>query len=97
MGTPREFDRLLAHAAEAPWRPVVDTVYPLTGAATAHRRLEPPERFGKVVLAIDEGPGPRLRLRWVTSCHGARSRRPAVSTPPLRRTSICSSPTSSAG
>ena len=54
MGSPREFDALLAHVAEAPWRPVVDSVFPLAEAGRAHERLEAPDRFGKVVLAIDE-------------------------------------------
>ena len=54
MGSPREFDALLAHAREARWRPVVDRVFPLAEAAQAHERLDAPERFGKVVLAIDE-------------------------------------------
>jgi zinc-binding alcohol dehydrogenase/oxidoreductase len=55
MGSPREFDALLAHAEQAEWRPVIDSVFPLRDAAAAHARLEHPERFGKVVLAIDEG------------------------------------------
>ena len=55
MGSPREFDALLAHVREAAWRPVVDSVFPLAEAARAHERLEAPDRFGKVVLAIDEG------------------------------------------
>ena len=54
MGSPREFDRLLAHVSRASWRPVVDSVFPLAEAAAAHRRLDAPDRFGKVVLAIDE-------------------------------------------
>ena len=54
MGSPREFDALLEHAASAAWRPVVDSVFPLRDAARAHRRLEAPDRFGKVVLVIDE-------------------------------------------
>ena len=54
MGSPREFDALLAHCAHARWRPVIDSVFPLAEAAQAHRRLDAPERFGKVVLAIDE-------------------------------------------
>jgi NADPH:quinone reductase-like Zn-dependent oxidoreductase len=54
LGSPREFRALLAHIAEASWRPVVDSVYPLVEAAAAHRRLDDPERFGKIVLAIDE-------------------------------------------
>jgi zinc-binding alcohol dehydrogenase/oxidoreductase len=52
MGSPREFDALLAHVADAEWRPVIDSTFPLEDAAAAHRRLEHPERIGKVVLAI---------------------------------------------
>ena len=54
MGSPREFDALLRHAAEARWRPVVDSVFPLREAAAAHERMDAPDRFGKVVLAVDE-------------------------------------------
>lgn len=54
LGSPREFDALLAHCGEATWRPVVDSVFPLRDAASAHERLDAPERFGKVVLAVDE-------------------------------------------
>jgi zinc-binding alcohol dehydrogenase/oxidoreductase len=54
MGSPREFDALLGHAAQASWRPAVDSVFPLAETAAAHERLEEPDRFGKVVLAIDE-------------------------------------------
>jgi zinc-binding alcohol dehydrogenase/oxidoreductase len=55
MGSPREFDALLTHVERAEWRPVIDSVFPLEDAAAAHARLEHPDRFGKVVLAIDEG------------------------------------------
>ncbi len=54
LGSPREFGALLAHCAEAAWRPVIDSVFPLAQAQEAHRRLDAPERFGKIVLAIDE-------------------------------------------
>lgn len=54
LGSPREFDALLAHCAEASWRPVIDSVFPLREAGEAHRRLDAPDRFGKIVLAIDE-------------------------------------------
>jgi zinc-binding alcohol dehydrogenase/oxidoreductase len=54
MGSPREFDALLDHVREAAWRPVVDSVFPLAEAVKAHERLEDRDRFGKVVLAIDE-------------------------------------------
>lgn len=55
MGSPREFDALLAHVAGASWRPVVDSVFPLADAAGAHERLDAPDRFGKVVLAVRPG------------------------------------------
>jgi NADPH:quinone reductase-like Zn-dependent oxidoreductase len=50
MGSPREFDALLAHVDGADWRPVVDSVFPLEQAAAAHERLDQAGRFGKVVL-----------------------------------------------
>lgn len=53
LGSPREFDALLEHCAHASWRPVIDSVFPLADAADAHRRLDAPDRFGKIVLAID--------------------------------------------
>ena len=52
MGSPREFDALLAHVATASWRPVIDSTFALDDAAEAHRRLAHPARTGKVVLAI---------------------------------------------
>jgi zinc-binding alcohol dehydrogenase/oxidoreductase len=52
MGSPREFDALVAHVADAAWRPVVDSVFPLDDVAGAHDRLDASERFGKIVLAI---------------------------------------------
>jgi NADPH:quinone reductase-like Zn-dependent oxidoreductase len=55
LGSPGEFDALLAHAAACSWRPVIDSVFPLAQAAAAHERLDAPERFGKIVLAVDEG------------------------------------------
>ena len=53
MGSPRDFDALLAHVENASWRPVIDSVFPLGETAAAHERLDDPGRFGKVVLAID--------------------------------------------
>jgi NADPH:quinone reductase-like Zn-dependent oxidoreductase len=52
MGSPQEFRALLAHVAEHAWRPVIDRVYPLEQIADAARRLEDPDRFGKVVLRV---------------------------------------------
>jgi NADPH:quinone reductase-like Zn-dependent oxidoreductase len=36
----------------AGWRPVIDSEYPLGEIARAHARLDAPERFGKVAVAI---------------------------------------------
>jgi zinc-binding alcohol dehydrogenase/oxidoreductase len=52
MGSPREFDALLAHVDRAGWRPVVDSVHRLEDAAAAHERMGQPDRFGKVVLRV---------------------------------------------
>ena len=52
MGSPREFQALCAHVAEASWRPVIDSVHPLGEIAVAAHRLTEPGRFGKVVLRI---------------------------------------------
>ena len=54
MGSPREFDALLAEVREGAWRPVIDSVFPLADVAAAHERLDEPDRFGKIVLAVDE-------------------------------------------
>ena len=35
-----------------PWRPVIDSTFPLSETAEAFRRLDDPARFGKIVLAI---------------------------------------------
>ncbi len=52
MGSPREFDAMLAHVDGASWRPLVDSVYPLAEIASAHERLDAPDRIGKVVLEV---------------------------------------------
>jgi NADPH:quinone reductase-like Zn-dependent oxidoreductase len=56
LGSPREFDALLAHCAEASWRPVIDSVFPLAEVQAAHERLDAKDRFGKIVLSIAEPP-----------------------------------------
>lgn len=50
MGSPREYRALLEHVQTAGWRPVIDSVFPLDAIADAARRLEAPDRFGKIVL-----------------------------------------------
>lgn len=52
MGSPSEFRSLLGHVADALWRPVVDSEYPLERLDEAADRLESPERFGKVVVTV---------------------------------------------
>lgn len=52
MGSPREFDDLLAHVALDRWRPVIDSTFPLERTDDAFRRLDDPARFGKIVLAV---------------------------------------------
>jgi len=53
MGSPREYRAMLAHVESADWRPVIDSVHPLEDLDEAARRLDTPDRFGKVVLTMD--------------------------------------------
>lgn len=50
MGSPKDFAQLLAHVERASWRPLVDSVFPLQQIGAAYRRLDAPDRVGKVVL-----------------------------------------------
>jgi NADPH:quinone reductase-like Zn-dependent oxidoreductase len=53
MGSPRDFAALLALLEAAPgWRPAIDRVWPLDGAAQAHAAMERRTHFGKLGLAI---------------------------------------------
>jgi zinc-binding alcohol dehydrogenase/oxidoreductase len=52
MGSPREFEQLIAHVDAASWNPVIDSVFPLESAALAHSRLDAVDRFGKIVLQV---------------------------------------------
>jgi zinc-binding alcohol dehydrogenase/oxidoreductase len=52
MGSPREYRAMVAHAADARWRPVIDSVYGLDDYEAAIARLQDPGRFGKVVFTI---------------------------------------------
>lgn len=51
MGSPREFAALLQHISHNSWRPIIDSIYPMSDPLTAYTRLDDPARFGKVVLA----------------------------------------------
>jgi zinc-binding alcohol dehydrogenase/oxidoreductase len=53
MGSPREYRAMLDHVAAASWRPVIDSVFGLEELDAAARRLDAPDRFGKVVLSIE--------------------------------------------
>jgi NADPH:quinone reductase-like Zn-dependent oxidoreductase len=54
LGSPREFDALLANCSGAAWRPVIDSVFSLAEVQAAHERLDARDRFGKIVLSIAE-------------------------------------------
>jgi NADPH:quinone reductase-like Zn-dependent oxidoreductase len=51
-GSPAEFTAMMDHVAAADWRPVIDSEYALDQISQAHLRLEAPDRFGKVAIAI---------------------------------------------
>jgi NADPH:quinone reductase-like Zn-dependent oxidoreductase len=50
MSNRREFEAVMALVLAGELRPVIDRVYPLTGIAAAHRRLEAGAPFGKIVI-----------------------------------------------
>ncbi len=43
------------------FRPVIDSIYPLSSVAQAHERIDDPAHFGKVLLLTDAGAGQGLR------------------------------------
>ena len=54
MGSPRDFAGLLELIARRPgWRPVLDTVAPLSQAASLHAAMERHRHFGKLVLSME--------------------------------------------
>ena len=52
MGSPADFEAVLALAASGRLHPVVDAVYPLNEAGEALRHMEEAAQFGKIVLGI---------------------------------------------
>lgn len=52
MGTPEEFAKALEFYSVGTVKPVIDSEFPLADAASAHRRMESAEQFGKIVLRI---------------------------------------------
>ena len=55
MGTRADFAGAYDLVARGTAKPIVDRVFPLSEAATAHEHLESGKQFGKVVLEIGEG------------------------------------------
>jgi zinc-binding alcohol dehydrogenase/oxidoreductase len=51
-GSPAEFAAMVDHIDAAGWRPVIDSEYSLGEISLAHARLDDPDRFGKVAVAI---------------------------------------------
>lgn len=54
MGSPEEYQALLAHVSTHSWRPVIDSVHVLEDIDVAARRLVDRDRFGKVVLRVSD-------------------------------------------
>jgi NADPH:quinone reductase-like Zn-dependent oxidoreductase len=52
MGSPRDFDALLAQVTARRWAPRVDTVFSLDEIEAAYARLDAEDRVGKVVLDV---------------------------------------------
>jgi NADPH:quinone reductase-like Zn-dependent oxidoreductase len=54
MGTREDFEAVYELVGSGKARPVIDEVFPLAKAASAHERLERGEQLGKIVLRIPE-------------------------------------------
>lgn len=52
MGSTEEFVEMLSFVEKNNIKPVIDTIFPLTEAVDALRRLEAAEQFGKIALSI---------------------------------------------
>lgn len=57
MGSPADFQDLLAHLEASNWAPVIDSTYPLDAIQDAYARLDHPDRTGKVLLDITTAAG----------------------------------------
>jgi NADPH:quinone reductase-like Zn-dependent oxidoreductase len=51
MGPPHDFEAMLRLYSQG-LRPIIDRIYPLSEAASAHSRMEMAQQFGKIVLRI---------------------------------------------
>ena len=54
LGSREEFRQLLSFLEIAHIKPIIDSVFPLTEAAAAQRRMEEAKQFGKIVLQIPD-------------------------------------------
>jgi zinc-binding alcohol dehydrogenase/oxidoreductase len=54
MGSPRDVTALMRHIDSSDWTPVIDSAFPLTDITSAYERLDHPDSFGKVVLAVTD-------------------------------------------
>jgi zinc-binding alcohol dehydrogenase/oxidoreductase len=52
MGTPQDFEDVLALYSKKGMRPVIDSTFPLDEASSALRRMETAGQFGKIVLTV---------------------------------------------
>lgn len=52
-GSPAEFSAMIEHLGASDRHPVIDSEYALSDISAAHVRVESPERFGKVTVAIE--------------------------------------------
>lgn len=52
MGSVRDFQALMRMTVGGVWKPVIDSVSPLTAAADVHAKMKSGGHFGKLVLAI---------------------------------------------
>jgi zinc-binding alcohol dehydrogenase/oxidoreductase len=53
MGSPQDFEAMLALFANRGLRPAIDRIYPLSEAAAAATRMAAADQFGKIVLRVD--------------------------------------------
>ena len=53
MGTPEEFREMMNFVSENKITPVIDSIYPFSDGAAAHKRMLESEQMGKLVLAFD--------------------------------------------
>ncbi len=52
-GSPAEFSAMIEHLDSSDWHPVIDSEFALGDISAAHARLDSPDRFGKVTVAIE--------------------------------------------